>query len=223
MFKFLLSAAAVVTAAAIIARQRQGTAPGWQLPEGWDIDIPTDWPERIDAPDQLSSAPEIIWNNLSLDNLMPDAVTPDQAARNVRAFLDVIAHAEGADYNVLFGGDTFDSFRDHPRQYITRFLGGREITSSAAGRYQFLARTWDGLVAKMRLPDFSPASQDAGAIELIREKGALRDVQAGRFAVAVRKVRKVWASLPGAGYNQPERSLSSLARVYAQAGGSTEA
>ncbi|WP_237172145.1 glycoside hydrolase family 24 protein [Pandoraea norimbergensis] len=143
----------------------------------------------------------------------------DMAQTNRAAFLAMIRYSEGATYNTLFGGGTFNGYADHPRQYITKTVAGKPLTSSAAGAYQMLARTWDSLKARLSLPDFSPASQDAGAIELIREWGALPDVDAGRFAVAVQKVRKVWASLPGAGYGQPERALSALQQVYQNAGG----
>jgi lysozyme len=96
---------------------------------------------------------------------------------------------------------------------------GQAIKSSAAGAYQILARTWDGVRAKLGLPDFSPASQDAAAVELIRQRGALADVRAGRFAVAVDKCKKEWASLPGAGYGQPENSLARLQNAYVSSGG----
>ena len=33
----------------------------------------------------------------------------------MRAFLDMIAYAEGAGYSTLFGGGTFAGFDDHPR------------------------------------------------------------------------------------------------------------
>jgi lysozyme len=69
------------------------------------------------------------------------------------------------------------------------------------------------------LTDFSPASQDAFAVGLISDAGALNDVKAGRFDTAVGKVKGIWASLPGAGYNQPEKSLSSLRAAYLNAGG----
>jgi muramidase (phage lysozyme) len=151
-------------------------------------------------------------------------VPPDTAAANTRAFLDMIAYSEGANYNTLFGGGTFDSFADHPRKLIPfTDQAGRKLNSSAAGRYQFLRGTWDELAAKLGLPDFSPASQDLAALELIRQKGALADVEAGRVSVAINKVAKVWASLPGAGYDQPERKLSSLLASYKQAGGNLEA
>jgi lysozyme len=79
--------------------------------------------------------------------------------------------------------------------------------------------TWDRLAEKLGLPDFSPAAQDVAAIELIREAGALGLVKAGRFAEAVNRVRKIWASMPGAGYSQPEKSLDALFAQYIAAGG----
>ena len=89
--------------------------------------------------------------------------------------------------------------------------------------YQFLSRTWDALARKLNLPDFDPASQDAAALELIRERGALKDVRAGRVAAAVAKCAPVWASLPGVGYSQPERKLSVLLASHTSAGGNLEA
>ncbi|MDT4864541.1 hypothetical protein FQZ97_993050 [compost metagenome] len=146
-----------------------------------------------------------------------------QAANNRAAFLMMIRTAEGTaggnGYRTLFGGGTFDSYADHPRQVITRMSNGKPISSSAAGAYQFLRKTWDTLVERLGLPDFSPASQDVAALELIREAGALGDVDAGRFALAVRKVRKIWASMPGAGYGQPEVALNRLQAAYQAAGG----
>jgi muramidase (phage lysozyme) len=86
---------------------------------------------------------------------------------------------------------------------VTRLLGGREITSTAAGAYQFLARTWDEVAAALELPDFSPQSQDVAALWLIRRRGALADLREGRFDDFVAKCAKEWASLPGSPYGQP--------------------
>jgi len=154
------------------------------------------------------------------------AADPLTAAVNERAFLDMIATAEGTigrgddGYNILFGGGTFTGYADHPRQLITRtFANGLTVTSSAAGRYQFLRKTWDEVARLQGLPDFSPASQDTAALYLIRRAGALPLVQAGRFADAVKRVKKIWASLPGAGYGQPEQTLERLQAVYQAAGG----
>ena len=126
---------------------------------------------------------------------------------NVIAFLVMLRHGEGTSdgggYSRLFGGKNFDSFSDHPRSPQTRKMGGKPITSSAAGAYQFLTRTWDGLVKQYGFKDFSPESQDLGAVALIKGRKALDDVIAGRFDVAVMKCNKEWASLPGSPYGQP--------------------
>jgi lysozyme len=146
------------------------------------------------------------------------------ASANVSAFLDLIAYAEGTlnerGYQTQFGYRYFTSFADHPRQYFDYTdQAGRTFKTSASGRYQIIVKTWDALKAKLGLQDFSPASQDAAAVELIRQRGALNDVKAGRIADAVTKCAPVWASLPGAGYNQPERQLSSLLTTYTAQGG----
>jgi lysozyme len=152
------------------------------------------------------------------------AVSESVAEKNRRAFLDMIAYSEGtagpSGYLTMFGGRLMDSLEVHPHQYFTFTNSrGEQLKTSAAGRYQFLGKTWDSLAAKLGLPDFSPQSQDAGALELIRQRGALPDVDAGRLAVAVQKCAPVWASLPGAGYAQPERKLYQLAAAFTDAGG----
>lgn len=159
----------------------------------------------------------------------PPAPPPlDLAEANQAAFLAAIRAAEGTDraadpYRVVFGyGTTLQDLSDHP--YFTGEWQGAAFGdgnwSTAAGAYQFIRGTWSHLRDRMGLPDFGPASQDAAALQLIADKGALDDVRAGRFADAVQKVRKVWASLPGAGYGQGERSLAWLQARYQQAGGS---
>lgn len=143
---------------------------------------------------------------------------------NEKAFLDMLAVSEGTyghgdnGYNVIVGGDLFHDYAKHPNVLVTLNKAG--LKSTAAGRYQFLKRTWDALALKLHLPDFSPASQDLAALELIAECGASDDVRSGRLADAVYKCRKIWASLPGAGYGQHENSLESLESAYSRAGGS---
>lgn len=146
---------------------------------------------------------------------------------NLRAFLDMLAVSEGTStvkgsdngYNVLYGGGLFTSYKDHPRKVLTFKIKGNMVPSTAAGRYQILARYYDHYKKQLKLPDFSPASQDAIAIQLIKECKALADIEAGRFDVAVAKCRSRWASLPGAGYNQHEHPIETLRLAYRQAGG----
>ncbi len=146
------------------------------------------------------------------------------AEPNCRAFLSAIRFGEGTSgpngYRTMFGGGLFDSFSDHPRQIVTRTLGGRPLSSTAAGAYQFLSRTWDECAAALGLPDFTPESQDLAALFLIRRRGALAEVREGKVSEAVEKCAKEWASLPGSPYGQPTVSLAKFLALYAFAGGS---
>lgn len=155
----------------------------------------------------------------TLDELTDTMQSLDLDHPNVRAFLKMIRAGEGtADplgYSRLFGGGQFASYADHPRIY--RPFG--KTTTSAAGAYQFLAGTWDEAAAALGLADFSPPSQDLAAVWLIRRRGALADVKAGRFNEAVRKCAKEWASLPGSPYGQPVKTLAQARATYETAGG----
>lgn len=118
-------------------------------------------------------------------------------------------------YNKLYGGGIFNDLSQHPNTKVTKW----GVTSTAAGAYQILNKTWQGLAQELKLKDFSAQSQDRAAIELIARRKALDDVMAGRFSQAILKCSKEWASLPGAGYNQSEKSAKTLAQVYKAAGG----
>ena len=150
--------------------------------------------------------------------------------KNRQAFLDMIAKCEGTagrgdnGYNVLFGGLLFYSYSDHPRiktfeKHDEFIRNNKKDFTTAAGRYQLLARYFDAYKKKLKLPDFSPASQDAIAIQQINECKALDDVDAGRIAQAIKKCRRIWASLPGAGYGQHETTLNYCLAAYEKAGG----
>jgi len=150
----------------------------------------------------------------------------DWAHRNIQAFLTMLKRSEGTyghgddGYNVIVGGELFHGYADHPRVLVT--LNNKGLKSTAAGAYQFLASTWDDLKRKLNLPDFSPKSQDIAAQELIRERHALADVADGRLAEAIAKCAPTWASLPGAGYDQPEHTMAQLRDWYEAAGGIVE-
>lgn len=150
---------------------------------------------------------------------------------NRTAFLDMIAYSEigpallavsDNGYNVLVGStatkpNLFDSYADHPRQLVKLT---DTLSSTAAGRYQLLARYFDAYKTMLKLPDFSPASQDAIALQQIRERGALPDIDAGDLEAAIRKVRNIWASFPAAGYpGQHMNKLADLQIAYLDANG----
>lgn len=151
--------------------------------------------------------------------IMKQLTTAKQSPNTV-AFLKMIRQCEGTagakGYNTLFGGKTFSDMSKHPNVRVPF----RDTYSTAAGAYQILYGTYVRLAPKIGKWDFSPETQDLMALELIREKDALEDVVAGRVETAVYKVRKIWASLPGAGYNQPEKTIAQVKSFYTAAGGS---
>lgn len=157
---------------------------------------------------------------------------------NASAFLEAIKRCEGTagqsdPYRTCYAyKHVVRSFADHPavtgewrgeRLSDTQCAGagyGPGCVSSAAGAYQIIRGTWINLRDRLRLPDFSPASQDAAAIQLLKDCGAYARLQAGDLTGAIAKARRTWASLPGAGYaGQGMRSAQQVAAWYSQAGG----
>ncbi|HDS1139822.1 TPA: glycoside hydrolase family 104 protein [Stenotrophomonas maltophilia] len=163
-------------------------------------------------------------------------ITPEQAGGvNVVAFLDMLAWSEGTStspatkdrgYDVIVTGadrvpEVFIDCSVHPfsRGRKSKRINSKGLTSNASGRYQFMLKDYAHYRSLLKLPDFGPMSQDLWAIQLIRERGALPLIQAGKIEDAIARVRNIWASLPGAGYGQPEHKLSDLLAVYRKAGG----
>lgn len=143
---------------------------------------------------------------------------------NRQAFLQTIKYSEGTlrvpgnenGYNVLVGGTLFDSYADHPRILVDL---GNGLKSTAAGAYQVLEKYFDAYKEQLGLLDFSPASQDAIALQQIKERGAIPDIDAGNIAAAISRVSNIWASLPGACYGQPENQAQDLIKYYISSGG----
>ena len=147
------------------------------------------------------------------------ATASEDISPEERALLDTISMAEGTrtsgGYGILFGGGSFHDCSNHPRVRIP--IPGNYTT--AAGRYQFIDTTWDTVRVEENLPDFSPQSQDKGAIALIRKRDALADLQEGRFKMAVHKISIEWASLPKNNGScpyppQPCLSMTNLQNMY---------
>lgn len=116
---------------------------------------------------------------------------------NAQRWLNAISAAEGTmrdgkrGYNIMFGGGTFPSYERHPDTVIH---GGRH-SSAAAGAYQFMPGTYGIVKRDLKLPDFSPSSQDRAALELIRRRG----VDPDRDPLTPENVSKLspeWAAFP---------------------------
>ena len=127
---------------------------------------------------------------------------PTQLA-NARDYLNMLAASEGTatqgnnGYNIMFRGGVFNDYSAHPNQrheYIDK--QGRKGVSTAAGRYQFLKGTYDGVAKQLGITDFSPESQDKVAIALMLQKGV--DFNDGAdLASNVGRINNVWTSLAG--------------------------
>ncbi|EEF6484663.1 glycoside hydrolase family protein, partial [Salmonella enterica subsp. enterica serovar Lille] len=88
-----------------------------------------------------------------------------------------------------------------------------------AGRYQLLSRWWDAYRNQLGLKDFSPKSQDAVALQQIKERGALPMIDRGDIRQAIDRCSNIWASLPGAGYGQYEHKIGDLIARFKEVGG----
>ena len=129
------------------------------------------------------------------------------------ALIGAIVGPESAGkYNVMYGGDTFDDYSDHPRVAHTIRSGpNKGKKSTAAGIGQFLSGTWDSIASELGLTDFSPESQRAavwGLAERDYKKATGRSLEndlasatAAGDENAIGKIGKAlsgtWTSLPG--------------------------
>ena len=166
---------------------------------------------------QRITAAAAVQQHLRGVNSLPDAIrsealgVPGGAVNKslppeARGLLDTIAKTESAGrYNVRYGDKTFQDFADHPRM-PEPITSGPDVgkTSSAAGRYQFIAPTWDAQKTKLGLKDFSPENQDAAAWDLAQTtykqktgKDLLTTLKSGDTADVLPALAGQWSSLPG--------------------------
>ena len=126
-----------------------------------------------------------------------------------KAFLDMLAWSEGTDNGrqkteimvMTSLWCLFTDYSDHPRKLVTL---NPKLKSTGAGRYRLLSRWWDAYRKQLGLKDFSPKSQDAVALQQIKERGALPMIDRGDIRQAIDRCSNIWASLPGAGYGRFE-------------------
>jgi muramidase (phage lysozyme) len=148
----------------------------------------------------------------------------------LRAMLDLIAFSEGTSthpltrnngYDVLVSGihgpSVFTDYSKHPFEgggSVVVRTGPPELISTAAGRYQLLARFWKVYKVQLHLADYSPAFQDAVAIQQIGEGKALALIEAGNIEGAIAACSNIWASFPCNDYGQGGHSMQTLVAKY---------
>jgi len=157
---------------------------------------------------------------------MPRITEKEAGSKNALAWLDMIGWSEGTStsghtkddgYDILVTGSPANAYprsimdySRHPNILVV-VNAAKGLKSTAFGRYQFLYRTWGEGVKKYGFRGrIIPEAQDLMALKKTQERGALADVHAGRFAEAIRKCNKEWASFYGAPYGQRTHSLEAM-------------
>jgi muramidase (phage lysozyme) len=150
--------------------------------------------------------------------------------KNVKAFIQAIADAEGGGYDFKYGAIKgkkddpwrFSDFSKHPGPG----WGGK---TTAAGMYQITIATWrDFGTTSMGLSDFTPETQDLIAVNLLRSVGVIDKIKDGDIAAGLSKASTKWAALPqGPGLgnrapNQPYVSYERFAASYKSFGGTVK-
>lgn len=185
-------------------------APGNVLVERGDVQAMSDpiknWQKR--NPGKVLPSGAVDWKEQYLQQLEGGG-----KSKNESDFLNLISQAEGTSnyanngYNTLFGGGQFSDYSDHPRQYFEH----NGTKTSAAGRYQITAQSWDDAVKALGLTDFSPVNQDKAALWLAQRAGQGENIRNGNITGAANGLRQVWTGLSSsAGQN-------ALAGYYASA------
>jgi muramidase (phage lysozyme) len=149
---------------------------------------------------------------------------PVLLTNNLAAFLSMVSESEGTlhhpltvckGYDVIVTGidgpEIFKGFKMHPFDCRPpKKINNQGLYSTASGRYQILLHNYRAYKCDLSLPDFSPSSQDAIALQLILEKDAILDINEGRIETAIIKCANIWASLPGNNYGQHQNKLNDL-------------
>ncbi len=143
----------------------------------------------------------------------------------LKAFMYALRYGEGTlgakGYKTIVGGGTFDDFSKHPNVYV------KKLNSTAAGAYQFLSTTWNGIVSqygkKYNINDFSPKNQDKGCLVLLYEiresvnliiKNKIDEAIRSRTDKPKKRLHYEWASLPDSPYGQRTETMENFIKNY---------
>ena len=103
---------------------------------------------------------------------------------------------------------------DHPHKLVTLNQNSNQRRRTLTGFFPLVGCLPQAAAQK----DFSPKSQDAVALQQIKERSALPMIDRGDIRQAIDRCNNIWASLPGAGYGQFEHKADSLIATKFEAG-----
>ena len=143
-----------------------------------------------------------------------------------KAFLDMLAWSEGTDNGRpespeimvadVIVGELFTDYSDRLANFVTL---NPKLKSMGADATSFFPVGGMPTASSLAWKNFSPKSQDAVALQQIKERGALPMIDRGDIRQAIDRCSNIWASLPGAGYGQFEHKADSLIAKFKEAGG----
>lgn len=189
-------------------------------------------PSGGDVAGTLSADEEARLLGWTKDDVMNERIAA--AAFMVRASeCGLGAALDNSCYQLFYGGAHFNDMSDHPvstgelkgvplpaAMCIRAGYPDGKCVSTAAGAYQLIRPNWrrfreaDPSRGWARLPDFSMASQDEAFRRNLIDIGALDDIESGDLQTAIKKMSKVWASLPGNAYGQNPKNFDTVVAFY---------
>ncbi|MBU0930268.1 MAG: hypothetical protein KJ623_04310 [Nanoarchaeota archaeon] len=139
----------------------------------------------------------------------------------LRAFMLAITIGEGTSkptsncpdpYRILVGFGCIPEYK-HPNQLVKL---SSTLSSTAAGRYQFLNSTWRGWCVRYNIPcdQFTPINQDKVVYNVLKDRKVDQLLAVGDLDGALAKTNALWASLPGATYSQPTIDYTKFEQIY---------
>lgn len=139
----------------------------------------------------------------------------------IRAFMRAITVGEGTKaptstcpdpYRIVVGGGCFEG-TGHPNQVVKL---SESLSSSAAGRYQFLSSAWKTWAQQYGIPldQFTAENQDMIVYKEIERLGVGQLLAQNNLDGALKKTNGIWASLPGSKYGQRTESRENFERFY---------
>jgi lysozyme len=110
-----------------------------------------------------------------------------------------------------FSAFPFDASNEGALISIGKFSGQH---STASGAYQINLPTYREFAPQLGITDFSPASQDALALSILKKSGAYDAAAAADIPQAFALASKRWASLPGSSAGQRPKSLDVAQNLF---------
>lgn len=140
---------------------------------------------------------------------------------HIRAFMRAITVGEGTKaptkkcpdpYRIVVGGGCFEG-TSHPNQVVKLTAS---LSSSAAGRYQFLSITWKNWANQYGVPldQFTPENQDKVVYKELERLGVGKMLAENNLDAALKRTNGIWASLPGSKYGQRTEKREDFERFY---------